>query len=269
MKINANTKIAAIIKQHPDALETIISINPKFEKLRNPFLRKLMAGRTSISMASKIAGCQPKDFFEKLATLGFEIDHDTLAESEQKNELPKTILHTKKEDIIELDVRPILASGADPLNLIIEKTNELKKGEILKIINTFEPTPLIKLLEKRGFKSFVENISANEIITYFFIESNESSQVILNDNQSLQDWDTVYTKFETALIVIDVRMLEMPQPMMMILENLEQINESNALFVHHKKVPLFLLPELSDKGFEFRIKGIEENYVQMLIYKAK
>ena len=43
MIINANTKIAAILKQHPDALEAIISLNPKFEKLRNPLLRKLMA----------------------------------------------------------------------------------------------------------------------------------------------------------------------------------------------------------------------------------
>ena len=52
--INANTKIAAVIKQHPEAMEAIISISPRFEKLRNPLLRKLMAGRTSLAMASKL-----------------------------------------------------------------------------------------------------------------------------------------------------------------------------------------------------------------------
>lgn len=72
--INANTKIAAILKQHPDALEAIISISPKFNKLRNPLLRKLMASRASISMASKIGGCSVNDFFEKLQPLGFVID---------------------------------------------------------------------------------------------------------------------------------------------------------------------------------------------------
>ena len=41
--INANTKIASIIKQHPGALEAIVSLSPKFEKLRNPILRKFTA----------------------------------------------------------------------------------------------------------------------------------------------------------------------------------------------------------------------------------
>ena len=74
MTINADTKIAAILKQNPAALESIISINSKFEKLRNPLLRKLMAGRTSIRMASKISGSSLEDFYSKLEPLGFEID---------------------------------------------------------------------------------------------------------------------------------------------------------------------------------------------------
>ena len=28
----------------------------------------------------------------------------------------------------------------------------MKQGEVLKIVNTFEPTPLIKLLENRGLQ---------------------------------------------------------------------------------------------------------------------
>ena len=64
--INPQTKIADLIKSHPDALEAIISLSPDFKKLRNPVLRKLMAGRTSISMASRIGGCKPDDFFEIL-----------------------------------------------------------------------------------------------------------------------------------------------------------------------------------------------------------
>ena len=75
--INANTKIAALIKQHPDALETIVGISPKFTKLRNPILRKVIAGRTSIAMASKLGGCSIDDFFNKLQPLGFEIDKTT------------------------------------------------------------------------------------------------------------------------------------------------------------------------------------------------
>ena len=66
LTINANTKIGALLKESPDALEAIISISPKFNKLRNPFLRKVMASRATINMASKVGGCSVNDFFEKL-----------------------------------------------------------------------------------------------------------------------------------------------------------------------------------------------------------
>ena len=82
--INANTKIATILKQHPGALDAIVSISPKFEKLRNPVLQKLMAGRASVYMASKIAGCSVTQFFEKLAPLGFNTDTVTTVNKEEK-----------------------------------------------------------------------------------------------------------------------------------------------------------------------------------------
>lgn len=74
--INADTKIATLLKENPAALDAIISISPKFNKLRNPLLRKLMASRTSISMASKVGGCTVNDFFNKLEPLGFLIDRN-------------------------------------------------------------------------------------------------------------------------------------------------------------------------------------------------
>src|ERR1035437_10813785 len=108
MIINANTKIAAVLKQHPDALEAIISISPKFEKLRNPLLRKLMAGRASISMASKISGCSINDFFIKLKPLGFKIDSVTQPTMEEKKKLPDFITSIKKDQVVDLDVRAVL-----------------------------------------------------------------------------------------------------------------------------------------------------------------
>ena len=64
-KINAHTKISTLLKDNPKALEAIISLSPKFNKLRNPILRKLMASRTSLAMASKIGGVPIEDFLNK------------------------------------------------------------------------------------------------------------------------------------------------------------------------------------------------------------
>lgn len=265
--INANTKIAAILKQHPDALEAIISISPKFNKLRNPLLRKLMASRASISMASKIGGCSVNDFFEKLQPLGFVIDKTiAVEEKQQHNIVPDFMKNITAENTVELDVRSILDAGKDPFNLILEKVNKLQPKQILKLINSFEPVPLIQLLGKQGFETYSEIINENLVFTYFFKSEKvkNSKPEIKNANQN---WEETLKKFEGKLKTIDVRPLEMPLPMLTILDELEKLPNGNALYVYHKRIPVFLLPELQERKFEYRIKEISDGEVHLLIFK--
>ena len=276
MIINAQTKIAALLKHHPDALETIISIAPDFKKLRNPILRKLMAGRTSIAMASKIGGCKPEDFFKALATLGFEVDNNNTATEETITEnkpMPEYLKNIQQEQIVNFDVREILASGSDPLKQIQQKVKELTANQVLLIINNFEPVPLIKLLEKQGFESYVKHVDSETIETYFF----KTNQTANTENISKAeaeittsgDWEQMLKHFENNLVDIDVRHLEMPMPMMTILEALETLPDNKALYVHHKRIPVFLLTELKDRNFEYRIREIQEGEVYLLIFKNK
>jgi len=59
----------------------------------------------------------------------------------------------------------------------------------------------------------------------------------------------------------------MPEPMTTILEELEQLPEGFALFVDHKKVPQFLLPELEERNFEIHFKKRSIDHLQLLIFK--
>lgn len=268
MIINANTKIAAILKQHADALDVIVSISPKFEKLRNPLLRKIMAGRTSLAMASKIGGCSVNDFFVKLQPLGFEIDSTIKAIEKPAGKMPEVFTSLKKENILSLDVRPVLASGSDPLNLILEKVNSLEAGKCLKIINTFEPTPLINMLEKKGFVTYTDTISDDLIETYFYKKSDNKAEINPAINTS-GGWDEIIQHYSNKLQTIDVRALEMPLPMLTILDSLEKLPSDYALYVYHKRIPVFLLPELAEKKFDYRIKEISDGEVHLLIFKLK
>ena len=170
MTINANTKIATLLKHNPDALEVIVSISPKFVKLRNPLLRKVIAGRTSIAMASKLGGCNVEDFFNKLQPIGFEIDKAAIAleVKDEERPVPELLKNIQPGKIIELDVRPVIETGKDPLKVILQKVKELETGHILKIINSFEPTPLMHLLRKQGFESYAKIISDELVHTYFY-----------------------------------------------------------------------------------------------------
>ncbi|MFC0771335.1 DUF2249 domain-containing protein [Terrimonas alba] len=267
MVINAHTKIGSIIKERADALDAIISISPKFEKLRNPLLRKLMAARTSIATASKIGGCKVTDFFNKLRPLGFEIDGSVLAEDKEKRDLPAFMLAMRKDQLTELDVRPLITSGKDPLALIMQKIKWLKPGQSLKIVNSFYPEPLIQLLQKQGFESYADIIGDDLVETYFYKKENTKTQIAEPVMDAQQGWDEVLQKHKDKLQELDVRRLEMPLPMMTILDALDKLSDGMALFVYHKRIPVYLLPELVERKFSYRIKEIREGEVNLLIYK--
>jgi uncharacterized protein (DUF2249 family) len=267
MTVNANTKIALILKQDSRALEEIVSISPKFEKLRNPFLRRIMAGRTSLAMASKLGGCTVEDFFQKLEALGFEIDRHAKEVEAKKKDLPQFVRHLKKEQVFELDVRPLIASGRDPLSLIMGKLNSIQAGQVLKIINGFEPTPLINMLEKRGYESFVD-ITANGCVEAYFYNTGVHGQPQEKTEEPLKgDWERVLERFSGKIRKTDVRQLKMPQPMLVILEELDHLPAETVLYVYHKRIPVFLLPQLAQRGFDYRIKEFAEAEVHLLIFK--
>ena len=269
MTITANTKIGAILKEHPAALEAIVSISPKFEKLRNPVLRKLMAGRASIAMASKIAGCSANDFFAKLRPLGFESAFVEKAEVKpETDEVPAFLQNIRPEQLVKLDVRPVIAAGKDPLKLILEKVSQLKKGEVLEIINTFEPTPLMLLLKKQGFDSCAEEIRDGLVQTYFYRTADAATTVPADPGDKSAGWEEMLQKYKGNMETIDVRRLEMPGPMMKILETLDQLPADKALFVYHKRIPVYLIPELSDRKLDYRIREISEGEVELLIFPS-
>jgi uncharacterized protein (DUF2249 family) len=263
MIINANTKIAHILKQDANALEAIISISHTFEKLRNPVLRKILAGRTSLTMASRLGNCNLEDFYQKLEPLGFKIDRSAMPV-----QIVKPVPHFVKlpeAELIPLDVRPVIAAGNDPLNMIMDKIKMVAPGQALKIINTFEPTPLMALLEKKGFETYTVTISHNHFETYFFRPGKKTIEAV--PVPASTDWEHLMQRFAGHLQEADVRHLAMPQPMLTILAALDHLPGTDALYVLHKRIPVFLLPELAERKFEYRIKEISSGEVHLLIFR--
>jgi uncharacterized protein (DUF2249 family) len=52
-----------------------------------------------------------------------------------------------------LDVRPLIAKGAEPFNVIRSRVDALKAGEGLTVVAPFLPSPLIEKLASEGFQS--------------------------------------------------------------------------------------------------------------------
>jgi uncharacterized protein (DUF2249 family) len=66
-----------------------------------------------------------------------------------------------------LDVRPILASGEEPLELILETAVGIATGEVLEITAPFEPVPLYAVLGARGFAHLTEMLTPDEFVVRF------------------------------------------------------------------------------------------------------
>jgi Uncharacterized conserved protein (DUF2249) len=67
-----------------------------------------------------------------------------------------------------LDVRPILATGAEPFTKIRESIEALGDNEGLSVIAPFLPSPLIEKLGGDGFESRVERQPGGGWIVHFW-----------------------------------------------------------------------------------------------------
>jgi uncharacterized protein (DUF2249 family) len=77
-----------------------------------------------------------------------------------------TLTHVNSPSFLELDVRPLIAGGRQPLPVILAAVNRLEPGQSLRLIAPFEPTPLYAVLRQRGLiaESQVRTDGAWEII---------------------------------------------------------------------------------------------------------
>ncbi len=269
--INSDTKISTIIKLNSESIDAIAGIAPPLAKLRNPVLRKILASRVTIAEAAKMGGCSVDDFAKVLFPLGFTFENVSKENtSDSAVQKPAWLLNANNNHITKLDVRAALAAGEDPLHHITKAFKQLAPGEILCIINSFEPVPLMRLLGKEGILSFTEIINEKEYNTWFLkpevITTGKAStgNFIKNDAAGFQQ---LLHRFENKLHTIDVRQMEMPLPMQTILAALKNLPLEKALHVFHKKLPVYLLEHLADSDYVIQIWEVAEGNVHLLIYK--
>lgn len=276
MKINDQTKISELIRADKASIDAIAGVAKPFHRLKNPILRKVMASRVTIAEAAKMGGCRVTDIILALTPLGFEYEATENGQAENGRR-PEWFPAASENNVIHYDVRPIIESGTDPLKAILGKFKEIPAGHILCIVNSFVPTPLIRLLEQdKAEASYVETISDHEYHTYFLKKQKETAEkdsgenrkgVIMDDARS---FEAVHRRFSPDQIrETDVRHLEMPLPMQTILAALGELPAGHALYVHHKRVPVYLLEELAGRDFEVHIHTVDENNVKMMLFKPE
>ena len=269
MTINEHTKIAALIKADKRSISALAGVAKPLEKLHNPLLRKVLAGRTNLAQAARIAGCSVAQLAEALAPLGFEYVAAPAKEQEGVVE-EKGLSHPPEGPVQVLDVRADIAAGKDPLKGIMKTLRSLPDGHVLQLINTFEPSPLIRLLRDKGYDHYVLVKAPEEVHTWFKKRASALAAEDLPDGPPESVGEDVFEKrlaaFGSQVRRLDVSTLEMPLPMVTILENLENLPQGHALLVHHRRIPVFLFPELGKRAFGWLLLKQSATDIHLLLF---
>ena len=78
----------------------------------------------------------------------------------------------RKEDFEIFDARKL----SDPFDAILKKSNEIEEDEGFKLIQQFEPKPMIKMLSEMGFEHVTDNKGDGEVWTYLYKKISEKNK---------------------------------------------------------------------------------------------
>lgn len=70
--------------------------------------------------------------------------------------------------VTTLDVRPLLAAGEEPFEAIMSVLAGLPPDGVLEIIAPFEPVPLYRVLQARGFDHTMTLLPPSSFVVRFF-----------------------------------------------------------------------------------------------------
>lgn len=141
-----------------------------------------------------------------------------------------------------LDVRPDMVGRRDPFARVMELAASIAEGGAFVLDTLFEPAPLRRVLGKQGFASYAKKLR-DEHWQAVFLRQGGTAAVPAGQARLWR---------EDGIDHIDVRGLEPPQPMVSILAFLER-SEAAAVIVHHEREPVFLYPELTERGWNWEL----------------
>lgn len=118
-------------------------------------------------------------------------------------------MQPEEKNIVELDVRPMLAAKIEPFSAIMKKVKALKPNDIFVLHAPFKPTPLFKVLGRKGFKHEAQRVGKRHWkVTFWKSEIEEVSSLPASPAEK-----THATPSTSQIHRLDNRGLEPPQPM--------------------------------------------------------
>ncbi len=172
---------------------------------------------------------------------------------------PQALRRLTAENEVHLDVREDLSRGQEPFAKIMTTVKALAPEQALVLRAPFEPVPLLAALGKRGFAHWSEQSAPDDWTVWFYREPSVAAEAVAVAGVPAT------AAADADKVVLDVRGLEPPEPMVRILERLDMLRPGQRLVVLHARRPMLLYPQLDERGFLHETEEVEAGLVRIVI----
>ena len=170
---------------------------------------------------------------------------------------PNALLHSGSQ---LLDVRPLLAAGEEPFAQIMSAADALKPGQGLALRAPFEPKPLFSVFAARGFEAHSHCLAPGDWLVEFLPQAGAPKGRVAAEAVT-----PAVPTGAPALLVVDVRGLEPPEPLVRILGACQGLEPGQTLKVLHERRPSLLYPRLESLGYLHQTFERAEDVFEILV----
>lgn len=260
-----DTVVADAIKRDPAVIDRLVAFDPKFRKLRNPVLRRVMARLVRFRDAARVAGV-PLDALMAAVNGGDMPAPAPEGGTAEEEPRPDWLASVDEGLARRLDVRPMLAANEEPLGAILHQAAKVSAGGVFLLEAPFDPMPVRRVLGRKGFVSHARPLGPDHWRVVFLRDPSRAAEQWTDEATAVDGDASVWTEVDG--VHIDVRGLSPPQPMLAIVALLERLGDgSGPVVVHHEREPVFLYPELAERGWRHEIVAAPAGEVRLLLFR--
>lgn len=164
--ITPNTKIAELLDVYPQLEDVLIDLAPTFEKLKNPALRRTIAGVTSLQQVASMGEVPIGVIINKLRGIVGQ-EETTNMENSEKNSSEIPAWFDLEEITKSFDAREVIAQGGHPLGDVMGDLMAWPQCDIYELITPFLPAPLLDKVKDIGFEVWTKKENEGLFRNYF------------------------------------------------------------------------------------------------------
>ncbi len=164
----------------------------------------------------------------------------------------------KLDHLPRLDVRPLSEAGLNPLKSALDISLTVAPKGVFVLETFCEPLPFRRLLAGRGFESHAYKLARHHWLVLFYRTCEDPSSPGYAEPKIADEEE-----------LMDLRSLEPPQPMVAILSRIDSPQASGSFSVILSREPVFLFPELEERGWSWSSMAAPEGAFGMTLRRRE